>query len=110
MTLDEYQHLAARTIRREMGSVAMMNHALHGLVSEVGELHGLHQKVYQGHPMDDEHAKKEVGDELWFIAEYCTARGWSLDEIGQMNIDKLRARYPDGFDEEHSLHRAAGDV
>jgi len=110
VTLNEYQHLAARTIRTEMGPSAMMNHALHGMVSEVGELHGLHQKVYQGHPMDDEHAKKEVGDALWFIAEYCTAHGWELDEIGRMNIDKLMARYPDGFSEEHSLHRAEGDV
>ena len=110
ITLNEYQRLAARTIRKDMGNVAMTNHALHGMVSEVGELHGLHQKVYQGHMLDEDHAKKELGDALWFIAEYCTAHKWKLGDIAQMNIDKLMARYPDGLSEEKSLHRAEGDV
>ena len=34
----------------------------------------------------------------------------NLDDVMQMNIDKLKARYPDGFDTEHSLHRAEGDI
>lgn len=110
ITMNEYQRLAARTIRSDMGNIAMTNHALHGMVSEVGELHGLHQKVYQGHMLDEEHAKKELGDALWFIAEYCTAHGWNLGDIGQLNIDKLKARYPEGFSEERSLHRADNDV
>lgn len=47
---------------------------------------------------------------MWFIAEYCTSHGWSLDDICQTNIDKLIARYPDGFDPELSLHRKPGDI
>jgi len=47
---------------------------------------------------------------LWFIAEWCTSYGLSLEDIMQLNIDKLRARYPEGFDAEHSLHRKEGDV
>ena len=47
---------------------------------------------------------------MWFIAEYCTAHGWSLDDVAQTNIDKLKKRYPDGFDAEHSLNRAEGDI
>lgn len=54
--------------------------------------------------------KKETGDILWFVAEYCTAMGWKLDDIAQMNIEKLRRRYPDGFEAERSLHRMEGDV
>ena len=54
--------------------------------------------------------KKEVGDLLWFIAEYCTANGWLLEDVMQMNIDKLKARYPEGFDPEKSQNRAAGDI
>ena len=54
--------------------------------------------------------KKEFGDLLWFIAEYCTAQGWSLDDIMRMNIDKLKARYPEGFEEDKSFHRAEGDI
>lgn len=94
----------------ELTADGQARHALHGLSAEVGELHGLYQKILQGHEFTWEHAKKEVGDILWMIAEYCTANGWGLDEIMQLNIDKLRARYPEGFDTEHSLHRKAGDI
>lgn len=110
MTLNEYQRLAARTIAPGMATGQMTAHALHGMVSEIGELHGLYQKVWQGHTLDTAHAMKEVGDLLWFVAEYCTAMGWSMDEVAETNINKLRARYPDGFDAERSLHRTEGDV
>ncbi len=65
---------------------------------------------YQGHAVSDEHLKKEIGDCLWMLAELCTAFGFTLEDVMQLNIDKLRARYPDGFSEEKSLHRAEGDV
>ena len=110
MTVNEYQKLAARTINKKLSRNELEMHALHGMVGEVGELHSLYQKVYQGHEMDREHAMKELGDLLWFIAEYCTACGVDLDDIMWENIKKLRSRYPEGFDEEHSLHRAEGDI
>ena len=107
---NEYQKLAARTISKDMQDWEMSSHALHGMVSEVGEIHGIYQKIYQGHTPEEEHLKKEVGDLLWFIAEYCTAMGWKLEDIMQLNIDKLKARYPEGFEAERSLHRKEGDV
>jgi len=110
MNFSEYQTAAARTIRADMLDWEIESHALHGMVAEIGELHGIFQKVYQGHPATDEHLKKELGDLLWFIAEYCTARGWELGDIAQMNIDKLLARYPEGFDADKSLHRKDGDI
>ena len=110
MELNEYQKLAARTINKDLTCEEQGKHTLHGMVGEIGELHSLYQKKYQGHPFDEEHAKKEVGDQLWFIAEYCTAYGWDLNDIAQMNIDKLKARYPEGFDEDRSLHRKLGDI
>ena len=110
MTGNEYQKLAARTIDKNLSLVGQEHHALFGMCGELGELHSLHQKVYQGHPFDEEHAKKEVGDLLWFIAEYCSARCWSLDNIMKMNIEKLQKRYPNGFDFERSLHRDKGDI
>ena len=110
MTGNEYQQLAARTISSNLADVDKEFHALHGMVSEIGELHGIYQKTYQGHSFDGSHAKKELGDLLWFIAEYCTACEWSLEDVMQLNIDKLRARYPEGFDAEHSLHREEGDI
>jgi NTP pyrophosphatase (non-canonical NTP hydrolase) len=87
-----------------------IDHAMHGMIAELGEVNGIYQKVYQGHELDEEHLKKEIGDLLWFIAEYCTGNGWFLGEIAQMNIDKLKARYPEGFETERSLHRQKGDI
>ena len=110
MTANQYQKLAARTINKQMTCFEQFMHALHGMVGEIGELHSIYQKKYQGHAFDEEHAKKELGDLLWFVAEYCTAYGWNLEDIMQMNIDKLIARYPEGFDAEHSLHRKVGDI
>lgn len=110
MTGNEYQKLASRTINNDLTKSGQENHALHGLVGEIGELHSLYQKVYQGHAFDKQHAMSEVSDMLWFIAEYCTAMGWNLDDVMQYNIDKLIARYPDGFEADKSLHRAEGDI
>ena len=107
---NKYQQLAARTIRANATQNEKTYHALHGMVGEIGELHSIYQKKYQGHAMQEEHLKKELGDLLWFVAEYCTANGWNLEDIMQMNIDKLKARYPEGFNEEQSLHRKAGDI
>lgn len=110
MELDTYVRKAARTINPDLDNVEVEMHALHGMCGEVGEIHSIYQKVYQGHDFSDEHLKKEIGDLMWMIAELCTARGYSLDDICQMNIDKLFARYPEGFDVEHSLHRKNGDI
>jgi NTP pyrophosphatase (non-canonical NTP hydrolase) len=111
MIFDDYQKLASRTMDFEnMNDADQIFHALHGMVSEIGELHSLYQKKYQGHEFDIEHAELELGDLLWFIAEYCTAMGWSFGDIAQKNIDKLAKRYPEGFSRERSLHREDGDI
>ena len=110
MTFKEYQELASRTIPTQI-PIEQECHALHGMVAEIGELHSIYQKRFQGHTEDtEEHRKKELGDLLWFAAEYCTSQGWSLDEIATLNIDKLKSRYPNGFESERSLHRAEGDI
>ena len=111
MTGREYQELAARTINRDLTLVGQRNHALHGMVGEIGEIHSLYQKEYQGHGEPDrEHLLKECGDLLWFIAEYLTSQGFSLDDCMETNIDKLKKRYPDGFSETRSVNREIGDI
>lgn len=110
MTGNEYQKLAARTINMNLTPKGKEHHAVYGMCGEIGELQSLYQKTFQGHKFDPEHAKKELGDLLWFIAEYCTSLGWDLDDIMELNIEKLRHRYPEGFDEAHSLHRKADDI
>lgn len=110
MTLNEYQRLASRTIPESMSKEDMKNHALHGLSAEVGEIHGLYQKVYQGHEIERKRIIGEGGDLLWFVAELFTAYDISLEEVGFSNIYKLWERYPNGFEAERSLHRKEGDV
>jgi NTP pyrophosphatase (non-canonical NTP hydrolase) len=110
MTLNEYQLAAQRTMNHALNHEETSRHALHGMCAEIGEIHGLYQKFYQGHEMDAEHVKKEVGDLLWMIAEFCTVNCWKMGDIARMNIEKLKARYPDGFDAERSMNRVEGDI
>ncbi len=110
-TFDEYQEAARRTQPKDNYTREdKLYHAVFGLASEAGEVSGILQKAYQGHPVDDTHMVRELGDCLWMIAEACDALGVSMSTVASMNIYKLRARYPDGFDTEHSLHRKEGDV
>ena len=66
--------------------------------------------LFQGHELDTEHMAKELGDVAWYIAVSAHAIGYDLETILQMNVDKLRKRYPDGFETDKSLHRQEGDV
>ena len=106
MTVSEYQALSGRTINRELSTVELTHHALHGLSAEVGEIHSLYQKRYQGHDFKADELKKEIGDLAWFLAELCTANGWSMEDVCRMNIEKLKRRYPEGFDPEKSVNRS----
>ncbi len=116
MNLNEYQDLAMRTCSITDSQEDMLNHALLGLASEAGEAASLLQKVYQGHPspLKDgktrQHLIVELGDCLWMIAEAAQAIGCRLDTIAIRNINKLRERYPEGFNPEQSLHRKEGDL
>ena len=111
MTGREYQEFAARTINKDLTLIGQRNHALYGLAAEVGEILSLYQKELQGHGAPDrEHIIKECGACTWMIAELLTSQGIGFDEVLETNIEKLKKRYPDGFDVDRSLHRAEGDI
>ena len=105
LSMNEYQHKAARTINKSLTPEKKLNHALHEIASEVGEIHGLYQKELQGHEFSVEKLKKEIGDLLWGIAELCEVYGFALEDVARLNIAKLEKRYPEGFTEERSVHR-----
>ena len=44
------------------------------------------------------------------IAEACTALGFDLEDVMQTNIDKLKKRFPNGFDVWQDQHRAKDDI
>ena len=82
-----------------------------GLAGETGELLDMIKKwIFHEKPLEIDHAKKELGDVMWYIAMICHSFNWDLDEILKMNVDKLKARYPEGFDVDLSAHRKEGDL
>ena len=123
-SITEYQHLALRTLAEKVRKndmtifadprAAMHWNAASGMASEAGEINELYKKYYfHFHPWTDSfetHLKKEHGDLMWYLMLGCFANGWDPREILQINIDKLAARYPEGFSPERSMNRAEGDV
>lgn len=111
MTFKEYQELAQRTSNGK--SLLDINHCavriingVIGLSGEAGECADIVKKwLFQGHDLDRNKLIDEISDVLWYCAEAATGLGVSLDEIAEHNIEKLRKRYPDGFDAERSIHR-----
>jgi NTP pyrophosphatase (non-canonical NTP hydrolase) len=89
--------------------------AAFGLTAEAGEFTEVVKKIIlQGKPYNEDnifHMKRELGDICWYLAQACMALDTSFDEIMEMNVDKLKARYPGGeFDVHKSENRKEGDV
>lgn len=82
-----------------------------GLTGEAGEVADLVKKgIFHEKGIDIEHLKRECGDVLWYLATICDSVGITLNEVMQTNVDKLIARYPNGFDTYLANHRREGDV
>ena len=112
MTINEYQTAALRTAQTDKLTARelLLNSAL-GLCGESGEVADLLKKYhFQGHNLDLDHVAKELGDIAWYLAVGAYSIGYDLEKILQMNVDKLKARYPDGFSTDRSLHRDKNDV
>jgi len=86
-----------------------------GLTAESGEFTEVVKKIIlQGKPYNEEnvfHMKRELGDICWYLAQACMALDTTFDEVIEMNVDKLKARYPGGeFDVHNSENRKEGDL
>lgn len=111
MEVNEYQQLAMRTLASGASKKDMLIVSMMGLCGESGEAIDIVKKLLaQGHELDKERLIKELGDVAWYLAEAATALDVTLEEIFQGNIDKLKKRYPDGFDSKRSLSRPKSDV
>ena len=110
LSINDYQKGAMRTAP-ELTSMGQLINGLMGLNGEAGECIDILKKhLFQGHDLDKEHLAKELGDVSWYLALCATAIGYDLETIFQMNLDKLAARYPDGFDADKSRNRKIEDV
>lgn len=111
MTINEYQYAALRTVNKTLSPIEQLTNGLMGLNGEAGEAIDILKKhLFQGHDLNREHMAKELGDVAWYLAVSAYAIGYDLETILQMNVDKLKARYPDGFDAENSLHRQENNI
>ena len=86
-----------------------------GMCLRAGEFTEVVKKiVFQGKPVNEEnlfHLKRELGDIMWYVARACMGLDTTIDEIIEMNVDKLKSRYPGGeFDVHYSENRKEGDV
>lgn len=86
-----------------------------GMSAEAGEFTEIVKKIiFQGKPVTEEnlfHLKRELGDVMWYVSQACLGLDISIEEVIQMNFEKLSARYPEGaFSIERSENRAEGDL
>lgn len=111
MNINEYQELAMTTLNPQLSKKDVLINSVMGLCGESGEAIDIVKKwLAQGHELDKERLAKELGDIAWYLAEAATALDMPLEQILQANIDKLKKRYPDGFEVKRSLVRLEGDL
>lgn len=113
MKINEYQKLCMRTANFMDSSNLIANGAM-GLCGESGEVIDLIKKwAFQGHTLHKQDIEEELGDVLWYAAILCEGIGTTMEKVMQKNIDKLKKRYPNGFEAERSVNRGdaqeAGD-
>lgn len=86
--------------------LSRMMHAMLGLVSEVGELADqLKKHLIYGKPLDMVNVVEELGDHDWYRALFADAIQVGIEKAWEINIAKLRTRYPDKFTAELALNR-----
>ena len=107
MTVNEYQKLAMTTLNPTLDKKDVLINGVMGLCGESGEAIDIVKKwLAQGHALDKNKLAKELGDIAWYLAETATALDLSLEDVFAANIEKLKKRYPEGFDTERSVNRS----
>lgn len=106
MNLREYQVKSKRTLNKELTQEQVLSNMLLGIIGETGEVADIVKKaLYQGHKLDIEHIKEELGDIMFYMINLCNALDLELEEIIEGNYNKLLKRYPQGFSSERSVNR-----
>ena len=106
MDFTEYQKLAMRTKPEGMEPFDALACGGLGIAGEAGEVADEVKKIlFHHHVLDKDKVAKELGDVLWYIGLVADAIEVPMEEIARRNIEKLKARYPEGFDEERSRNR-----
>lgn len=105
--LDKYQRLARVTANEDSPEKDRILNWTLGIAGEAGEVSDIIKKaMYHGHELDEEEIIKEIGDILWYLANLSFELDTWLGDVATKNIDKLQARYPEGFSKERSVNRS----
>jgi NTP pyrophosphatase (non-canonical NTP hydrolase) len=111
MKANAYQKLAGRTLidvpdfQITPEQVMLVWNAI-GLAGEAGEVADQIKKgIFHQQGLDMVKLKKELGDVLWYVAACCTKLGFTMEEVMQHNVDKLIARFPEGYSPERTTVR-----
>ena len=111
MQVNEYQKAATATLNPALDKKNVLINSVMGLCGESGEAIDIVKKwLMQGHELDKEHLVRELGDVAWYLAEAATALDVPLETVFQGNLDKLRQRFPNGFDTGASVNRKEDDL
>ena len=106
-----YAALGAITNPNESISSVKLLEGTMGLVGEAGEIDEIMKKaLFQGHQLDREHIALELGDTAWYLALAANAIGYDLETILKKNLEKIKERYPEGFEYIKSINRREGDI
>lgn len=106
MEITEYQEKAKRTMNHIHAPLMDEIHMILGMQTESAELSDAYKKhLAYGVPLDEANIKEELGDQMFYIINLCTIKGWDLRDILQTNIDKLASRYPEKFTNELAVNR-----
>ena len=106
MNANEYQRLAMTTLNKDLNKKDVLINAVMGLCGESGEAIDIVKKhLHQGHELNKDKLIKELGDIAWYLAEAAYALDVDLSEVLEGNINKLKARYPEGFSVDKSVNR-----
>ena len=111
MQVNEYQKVAMATLNPALDKKNVLINSVMGLCGESGEAIDIVKKwLMQGHELDKEYLVRELGDVAWYLAEAATALDVPLETVFQGNLDKLRQRFPNGFDTGASVNRKEDDL
>jgi NTP pyrophosphatase (non-canonical NTP hydrolase) len=98
MDLNEYQEISKRTLKKFANPETEIATLGLGIAGEAGDVASCIKKMFaQKNENVKEGIKENIGDMMWYAAMICTFFGWKLEDCLQGNVDKLKARYPDGF-------------
>ena len=106
MEIKEYQEKSVRTLNNKLNQEQLIGNMALGMICEAGEVGDeLKKHLYQGHKLNKERIKEELGDTMFYMVNLCNVLELDMNDILEMNYNKLAKRYPDGFEVERSINR-----